>query len=101
APRVAAFGGELRPLALQLPGPPVKPLQFLGGLSQSFVGVLYLLRPPEDLGFQALGPHLEAVGKLLPLDARLLEVDELGDVLDPMNDVGDLSVVPEDRQVDR
>ena len=60
-----------------------------------------LLRPPVDLDFHLAGPRAQRFGQSLLLGAALLEANEVGDVLDAVDDVFHGAARVEHRRVER
>src|SRR2546427_349202 len=69
---------------------------FSSACSQS-LGDLDLLRSPENFRFHFSRARLQSLGDPALLTFLLLEADELRNVLDAVDDVGDLAVRPQDR----
>jgi hypothetical protein len=72
----------------------------IGG-AQLCVGLLQLLRPREDFGFDAMRGIAQFGTLALVLDAQLAHAHEPGDVFDAMDDVEELAVGIEHGRVHR
>jgi hypothetical protein len=62
---------------------------------------LNLLRAPKNLGLHFVRARPQPFGDFVLLTLRLLETNELRDILDAVHDVGDVPVRAENRGIDR
>src|SRR2546422_6956287 len=83
-------------LLYQLRSPENFRFHFSGARSQS-LGDLDLLRFPENFRFHFSGARSQSLDDQVLLAPLLLDADELRDVLDAVDDVGDLPIYAEDR----
>ncbi|MGX1362138.1 hypothetical protein AB7M46_007195 [Bradyrhizobium elkanii] len=66
-----------------------------------FAGGLDFAGAHEDFRFHLLGALAQPVGQLVLLGTALLQLNEAGDVFDPMDDVAELPVRPQHRRIAR
>ena len=84
----------------QLRSPENFRFHFSRARSQS-LGDLDLLRFPENVCFHFSRARSQSLDDLVLLAPLLLEADELRDVLDAVDEIGDIAVRSQDRRIDR